>query len=284
MIKSPRCHLYPSVSPQDWTHPPSHPSPPRWPWTPRRRSQPRPQVRRLAVTHLRGKLCPLCPLVTQPGHAGVLPCMGDVRGVTLPMAGSCQGAAVVLVDAGTNQEVGGAGAAGAGSGPPQCPRVPTLVPAVTDSRDQPSQATEVVTTTLLTIEQESKCAAAAGPARGSIPLGESLHIPRAHPMPPALLPCPQRSPPHVPSAQSMPQESSHIPRVYSILPGCSPHATQGFIPHLQGSLHAHSAHPMLLGNHPMYPVSPHSTRTPPVSPGAQLTSPQFILCSPGVIP
>lgn len=121
MIKSPRCHLYPSVSPQDWTHPPSHPSPPRWPWTPRRRSQPRAQVRRLAVTRLRGKLCPLCPLVTQPGHARVLPCVGDARGVTLPMAGSCQGAAMVLVDTGTNQEVGGAGAAGAGSGPPQCP-------------------------------------------------------------------------------------------------------------------------------------------------------------------
>ncbi|NWS71562.1 SRB4D protein, partial [Crotophaga sulcirostris] len=44
--------------------------------------------------------------------------------------------------------------------------------AVTDSRDQPSQATEVATTTLLAVEQESKCMGAASPARGLAgPLG-----------------------------------------------------------------------------------------------------------------
>ncbi|XP_061211566.1 scavenger receptor cysteine-rich domain-containing group B protein [Neopsephotus bourkii] len=47
------------------------------------------------------------------------------------------------------------GAVGAGSGPAQHPPVPVLVPAVTESRDQPSEATEVLSTALLTIEPES---------------------------------------------------------------------------------------------------------------------------------
>lgn len=98
----PLCHLCPSVSPQDWTHPPSHHSPPRWPWALRRRSQPRPQVGGWQSLMCGGKLCPLCPLVTQPGHPGVLPCMGDALGVKLPMAGSCQGAATVLVGTGAD--------------------------------------------------------------------------------------------------------------------------------------------------------------------------------------
>lgn len=162
---------------------------------------------------------------------------------------------------------------------PQCSHVPMLVPAVTDSRDQPSQATEVVTTRLLTIEQESKCAAAASPAWGSMALGESLHIPRAHPMPPGLLPCPQRSS-HVPSAQSMPQELSHIPRDHITSPGFTP-CSQGVHPMmLKGSSHISRDYFMLTvltpsaaWESPHVPSVTHITSTHPVSPGAQLTSP-----------
>lgn len=128
------------------------------------------------------------------------------------MAGSCPGAAMVLVGIGTDWSRG----RGCWIWTPQCSHVPMLVPAVTESRDQPSQATEVVTTTLLTIEQESKCAAAAGPAQGSTSLQESLHIPRAHPMPPKVTPC-SKSSIHAPGMISHPQGSHHIPRVYPML-------------------------------------------------------------------
>lgn len=75
-----------------------------------------------------------------------------------------------------------------------------------------------------------------------------------------------------------------MPRVYSMLTGCSPHDTQGFIPHFQGLLCAHRANPMLLGNHPMCPVSPHITQTLPCVPRGSVDIPTVTPFSPGVTP
>lgn len=155
------------------------------------------------------------------------------------------------------------GAAGAGSGPAQHPPVPVLVPAVTDSRDQPSEATEVLTTTLLTIEQESECAATAGPAQHPCP--EHPHsISRGSPCIPGLTPCSQ-------GAQPMPcKGSTHIFRDHPMLTvftlGCL-----GVTPCPQG----HLAFPGLpLGAHPMLPKgSPHISRAPSISPWVAYNSP-----------
>ena len=111
---------------------------------------------------------------------------------------------------------------------PQYLHVPTLVPAVTDGRDQPSQATEVATTALLTIEQESKCAAAGCPAQGPtwIPglhiAGGLPHVPRAHPTAPELTPCSQGTF-RIPLGLPFSQGSPHISQGISSTPQFTPH-------------------------------------------------------------
>lgn len=184
---------------------------------------------------------------------------------------------------------------GGGAGPPQCQHVPMLVPAVTDIRDQPSQATEVVTTALPTVEQESKCTAAACPTRGptqcplgSTSLGVTLypwrlpHIPRTHPMPPGLISYPHMLP-HVPSTHPIPMELPPIPKVHLCpqeLP-CVPRShpmSQGLTPHPQGLSPCPQDSPHVPGAHPTSPGS-HLT-----SPGAHCMSPGLILCSLGLTP
>ncbi|KAM6192541.1 scavenger receptor cysteine-rich domain-containing group B protein [Sarcoramphus papa] len=128
----------------------------------------------------------------------------------------------------------------------------TATGTATDGRDQPSQATEVVTTALLTVEQERLTPHSQGIS------GTPQFTPRSQGSPHTT-----RELPHAPR-----MGSPHIPRAYCMLPGCSPHAPQGFTPHLQGLPRAHNTHPVLLGSHPM------SLGAHPMFPGAHPMLPE----------
>lgn len=140
-----------------------------------------------------------------------------------------------------------AGAVGAGARHRAlvCPHVS----AVTDGHEQPSPATKVVTTVLVTAELESKHVAAAGLAR-----------------PPA------RGPPV--AAPSLPQE--HGP----ISPGCSP-PTSGFAPQPPGSPHICVQFSQGLPHLPILPsctreLHPIPTWVPPSFPGSPPISPGLL--------
>ncbi|KAM6402954.1 scavenger receptor cysteine-rich domain-containing group B protein [Rhynochetos jubatus] len=168
--------------------------------------------------------------------------------LTATATGSCRGAAVVLEAAGADQSRG----SGCRSLTPPNTRVPPPFPAVTDGRDQPSQATEVATTALLTIEQERFTPHSQGisttpwftpHSQGSPHTSRELphtprmahsmfpssspHVSRDYPMLTVLTPYSLEVPP-CPQGHSMPPGiSSHIHRAQPMHPGSSTHAPGG---------------------------------------------------------
>ncbi|XP_025919413.1 scavenger receptor cysteine-rich domain-containing group B protein [Apteryx rowi] len=120
--------------------------------------------------------------------------------------------------------------------------------AATDGRDQPSQATEVITTALPTVEQDSKCAAAAGPARdpARTPSQAVPAQPRTSRVVCSVLSVPQ----HEGSCKGCSGNVPHAPRAPPTPPGGYPPAPGGS-PMLSGVTHNHEisrGHPRAPGD------------------------------------
>ncbi|KAM9615551.1 scavenger receptor cysteine-rich domain-containing group B protein [Morphnus guianensis] len=138
--------------------------------------------------------------------------------------------------------------------------------AVTDGRDQPSQATEVVTTALFTVEQEMPQELPHIPRPHPTSLGLTPRSQGVHPMPPRgsphisrdypmltiLSPCCLGVAPHPQDSPYVPRGSAHVPRVSPHIPRVSPHIPR--------------AHPSLPGGSPHNPGGSTGDIGPPAEP------------------